>query len=189
MRQFVYCLLASAAWISAAALVTAAEPNGDLQQPASILPGRAQQAFVQSNSTADQLRRGTQVSATGYESQAAAQPAVGRTSPQNRPAARPVNYAQHPGQPGAGQPIPAYAPGMGGGVAPVRYDAPHMPGYAWPSYAPYPNYGAVTYPRQYSPTAWPYIGPFYPYPQVPLGWRKVSLEWDDGWWMLDFKQR
>ena len=30
------------------------------------------------------------------------------------------------------------------------------------------------------------LGPFYPYPQVPLGWRKVALEWDDGWWMLDF---
>ena len=41
--------------------------------------------------------------------------------------------------------------------------------------------------QQYSPTAWPYIGPFYPYPQVPLGWRKVTLEWDDGWWFLDFK--
>ena len=49
------------------------------------------------------------------------------------------------------------------------------------------NYAAVTYPRQYSATAWPYIGPFYPYPQVPLGWRKVTLQWDDGWWMLDFK--
>ena len=69
------------------------------------------------------------------------------------------------------------------------YDNPQMPGYAWPSYAAYPNYAAVTYPRQYSPMAWPYIGPFYPYPQVPLGWRKVSLEWDDGWWMLDFKSK
>jgi hypothetical protein len=64
-----------------------------------------------------------------------------------------------------------------------------MPGYAWPTYAAYPNYAAVTYPKQYSPTAWPYIGPFYPYPQVPLGWRKVTLEWDDGWWMLDFKDQ
>ena len=64
-----------------------------------------------------------------------------------------------------------------------------MPGYAWPSYAAHPNYGAVTYPRQYSPTAWPYIGPFYPYPQVPLGWRKVQLEWDDGWWHLNFKSK
>ncbi len=66
------------------------------------------------------------------------------------------------------------------------YDNPQMPGYAWPSYASYPNYAALSYPQQYSPSAWPYIGPFYPYPQVPLAWRKVSLEWDDGWWFLDF---
>ncbi len=80
-----------------------------------------------------------------------------------------------------------YAPGPGGAGNPPAYDQPHMPNYAWPSYASYPNYSALTYPQQYSPTAWPYIGPFYPYPQVPLGWRKVSLEWDNGWWMLDFK--
>ena len=55
------------------------------------------------------------------------------------------------------------------------YDNAQMPGYAWPSYASYPNYAALTYPQQYSPTAWPYIGPFYPYPQVPLAWRKVAL--------------
>lgn len=87
---------------------------------------------------------------------------------------------------GGNCPMPAYG-GPGAGVAAARYDQPNMPGYAWPSYASYPNYAAVTYPRQYSPTAWPYIGPFYPYPQVPLGWRKVTLEWDDGWWQLDFK--
>lgn len=69
----------------------------------------------------------------------------------------------------------------------VSYDNPQMPGYAWPSYAASPNYAALTYPKQYSASAWPYIGPFYPYPQVPLGWRKVTLEWDDGWWFLDFK--
>jgi len=86
-----------------------------------------------------------------------------------------------------GGPIPAYVAGTGGGVAPARYDQPNMPNYAWPSYSAYPNYASLTYPRQYSPTAWPYIGPFYPYPQVPLGWRKVTMEWDDGWWMLDFK--
>jgi hypothetical protein len=73
--------------------------------------------------------------------------------------------------------------GMGGAV---NYDNAQMPGYAWPSYASYPNYAALSYPQQYSPSAWPYIGPFYPYPQVPLGWRKVCLEWDDGWWFLDF---
>ncbi|MBI2827049.1 MAG: BON domain-containing protein [Planctomycetia bacterium] len=92
-----------------------------------------------------------------------------------------------PGGGGRGGPLPMAVPGVGGGVAPTSYDQPYMPNYAWPSYAAYPNYGAVTYPRQYSPTAWPYIGPFYPYPQVPLGWRKVTLEWDDGWWMLNFK--
>jgi hypothetical protein len=85
-----------------------------------------------------------------------------------------------------GAPLPAYVPGVAAGVAPAYYDQPHMPNYAWPSYASHPNYAGVTYPRQYSPTAWPYIGPFYPYPQVPLGWRKVTLEWDDGWWFLDF---
>ena len=92
-------------------------------------------------------------------------------------------YSQQP----MGQPVPEMA--AAAGIARARYDNPAMPGYAWPSYAAYPNYGAVTYPRQYSPTAWPYIGPFYPYPQVPLGWRKVTLEWDDGWWMLDFKSK
>jgi hypothetical protein len=86
-----------------------------------------------------------------------------------------------------GGPIPAYAPGAGGGIAPAHFDRPSMPGYAWPSYASYPNYAGITYPRQYSPTAWPFIGPFYPYPQVPLGWRKVTLEWHNGWWNLDFK--
>jgi len=75
-----------------------------------------------------------------------------------------------------------------GSIRPVSHDHAVMPGYAWPSYAAAPNYAALTYPKQYSPAAWPYIGPFYPYPQVPLGWRKVTLEWDDGWWMLDFKE-
>lgn len=77
----------------------------------------------------------------------------------------------------------------GNSVNPPAMDQPYMPNYAWPSYAAYPNYAALTYPQQYSPTAWPYIGPFYPYPQVPLGWRKVALEWDDGWWFLDFYDR
>lgn len=84
-----------------------------------------------------------------------------------------------------GRPLPMHV-GQAGAAAPARYDQPNMPNYAWPSYAAYPNYAAVTYPKQYSATAWPYIGPFYPYPQVPLGWRKVTLEWHDGWWYLDF---
>ncbi|KAA1259224.1 periplasmic protein [Rubripirellula obstinata] len=85
-----------------------------------------------------------------------------------------------------GTPVPMapHAP-----VGAPRYDSPNLPNYAWPGYAANSNYAAVTYPQQYSPTAWPFIGPFYPYPQVPLGWRKVSLEWDDGWWFLDFTDR
>ncbi len=87
---------------------------------------------------------------------------------------------------GGGEPLAAgYADGGGAaGSGPAN-----LPGYAWPSYAAAPNYGAVSYPRQHSASAWPYIGPFYPYPQVPLGWRKVTLEWDDGWWNLDFHDK
>jgi hypothetical protein len=139
----------------------------------------------------------------------AQQPMQQQPRPQQRMAARnagnnmPVPYARtmqtnlQQAQYGCS---PGDANGGGGGMSPVpmghvptavggsvAYDNPQMPGYAWPSYAAYPNYAAVTYPQQYSPSAWPYIGPFYPYPQVPLGWRKVTLEWDDGWWFLDFK--
>jgi hypothetical protein len=89
----------------------------------------------------------------------------------------------------AATPMAYHGASVGGGVPGVVYDHPSAPSYAWPSYAAYPNYAGVTYPQQYSPTAWPYIGPFYPYPQVPLGWRKVTLEWDDGWWFLDFTSK
>ena len=106
-------------------------------------------------------------------------------------AVRPASY----GGPAMGAGGPMMAGGSMGTAGPmpagrgqaVSYDNPQLPGYAWPSYAANPNYAALTYPTQYSPSAWPYIGPFYPYPQVPLGWRKVTLEWDDGWWFLDFK--
>jgi BON domain len=90
---------------------------------------------------------------------------------------------------GGNRPMPAYVPQPNMSPPPAAYDQPTMPNYSWPSYAAYPNYAAVTYPKQYAASAWPYIGPFYPYPQVPLGWRKVTLEWDDGWWFLDFDDR
>lgn len=66
--------------------------------------------------------------------------------------------------------------------------APGAPNYAWPSYAPHPNFSAVGYPTVYPWQAWPNIGPFYPYPEVPLDWRAVTLRWDDGLWWLDFKK-
>lgn len=102
----------------------------------------------------------------------------------------PSNFASHQQVVGgvSGGPAPMHHGAEVGMNAP-RYDQPNLPNYAWPSYAAYPNYAAVTYPKQYSPSAWPYIGPFYPYPQVPLGWRKVSLQWDDGLWYLDFTSK
>ena len=95
-------------------------------------------------------------------------------------------------------PPPGYAPGMQGpGPAPTHaaqaghqiYNQPNMPDYAWPTYAAPGNYSAVTYPSQYDASAFPYIGPYHPYPQVPLGWRSSTLEWDDGNWNLTFDSR
>ena len=83
---------------------------------------------------------------------------------------------------------PAYGH-PGSGASHAVYNMPHLPPAAWPSYASYPNYAQVTYPKEYSASAWPYIGPFYPYPQIPLGWRKTQLEWDDGYWSLNFRPR
>lgn len=104
------------------------------------------------------------------------------------PAAMPAPMM--PGMPGM-----SAGAGMHPGAAPVpvgaagNYSNPHLPNHAWPAYAAYPNSAAVSYPKQYSASAWPYIGPFYPYPQVPLGWREVSLQWDDGHWMIDFEKK
>ncbi len=68
--------------------------------------------------------------------------------------------------------------------APAPYDLnpPRMPPYAWPTYAPYNNNSRVACPTAYPYNAWPFIGPCYPFPKVPLGWRAVKLEWDDGYW-------
>ena len=77
----------------------------------------------------------------------------------------------------------------GGNPSHLAYDLPNLPNHSWPTYAAYPNYAQVSYPKEYSASAWPYIGPFYPYPQVPMGWRQVQLEWDDGAWNLNFRPR
>lgn len=84
----------------------------------------------------------------------------------------------------AGGPAPE-GPAIPGGTQAAQ---PGYPNYAWPSYAPYPNFSAVGYPTVYPWQAWPNIGPFYPYPEVPLDWRAVTLRWDDGLWWLDFKK-
>ena len=59
---------------------------------------------------------------------------------------------------------------------------PPLPPYAWPTYAPYNNYSRVAYPTLYKHDAFPFIGPVYPFPKIPLGWRAVTLQWMDGYW-------
>jgi hypothetical protein len=78
------------------------------------------------------------------------------------------------------EPRPVFAPPPPG---PNDLNPPKMPSYAWPTYAPYNNYSRVAYPQFYPYQAWPFIGPCYPFPKVPLGWRSVKLEFEDGhWW-------
>jgi len=112
-----------------------------------------------------------------------------------------VQTASYQGQAMSSQPVPQPAPQPAAqGIAPpapqhvfvgtqgLQYHWPYMPPYAWPAYAPYPNYSAVQYPRCYPGEAWPYIGPFYPYPEPPLDWRKVELKYFAGHWYLKFKK-
>jgi len=103
---------------------------------------------------------------------------------------RPVQ-AQFPGgEPGVlpppvGNPIVDPIPvGQPGGAMMNDLNPPKMPPYAWPTYAPYNNYSRVAYPSHYPYNAFPFIGPFYPFPKVPLGWRSVTLEWQDGHWYM-----
>jgi hypothetical protein len=77
------------------------------------------------------------------------------------------------------EPQPMGTPGMGS----AEMNAPPLPPNAWPTYAPHNNVSRVAYPTAYPYNAFPFIGPYYPFPKVPLGWRKVTLEWEDGhWW-------
>lgn len=120
---------------------------------------------------------GAQFAPTAYQP-AAGQPMPGGVAPPQR---------AYDG--GSGVPMPLSYGHPGAGAQQAVFNSPNLPEYAWPSYASYPNYSQVTYPKDYSASAWPYIGPFYPYPQVPLGWRQVQLEWDDGSWNLNFRPR
>ncbi|MFO0804887.1 MAG: BON domain-containing protein [Gemmataceae bacterium] len=73
--------------------------------------------------------------------------------------------------------------GVPGAITPDM-QAPPLPPHAWPTYAPHNNLSRVGYPQAYPYNAFPFIGPYYPFPKVPLGWRKVTLEWEDGHWYL-----
>ncbi len=83
-------------------------------------------------------------------------------------------------RPGLAEPMPIFqAPPP----SPYDLNPPRLPPNAWPTYAPYNNFSRVAYPEAYPYNAFPFIGPVYPFPKVPLGWRSVKLEWDDGhWW-------
>lgn len=131
----------------------------------------------------NQLRVGGPVSQTAFNPQSA--PTAGgqqQFAQQYAPQMMPAGYTQ----PGMAM-DPSMMPSPMG-YAPTSFNNPQLPGHAWPAYAQYPNSAAVSYPTQYSASAFPYIGPFYPYPQVPMGWREVSLEWDDGYWQLNFNK-
>jgi hypothetical protein len=98
------------------------------------------------------------------------------------PAALPSNVVTPPlpgGLPPEPAPIFQPQPPLPGMVT----NPPPLPPYAWPTYAPYNNFSRVAYPDIYPYQAWPFIGPVYPFPKVPLGWRSIKLTWEDGnWW-------
>ena len=104
-------------------------------------------------------------------------------APAPAPLPPPAQVAPHKGENGPEnqlEPMP-----NGPTASPSFYDVnkPPMPPYAWPTYAPFNNYSRVAYPEAYPYNAWPFIGPVYPFPKIPLGWRSVKLEWQDGhWW-------
>lgn len=104
-------------------------------------------------------------------------------SPLGNPGMQPSPMQLHGGAPFTGgmpEPVPLFQHGM---AAPHDLNPPRMPPHAWPTYAPYNNVSRNAYPTQYPYQSWPFIGPFYPFPKVPLGWRSVKLTWEDGhWW-------
>jgi hypothetical protein len=123
--------------------------------------------------------------------------ATGAAAPALQPAPAPLPGAQVPAPPPAirepfvgpapapqvgviPEPLPTFAAPM---PSPYDLNPPHMPPYAWPTYAPYNNFSRVAYPTCYPYESWPFIGPCYPFPKIPPGWRSVKLEWEDGhWW-------
>src|SRR5262249_33426362 len=77
------------------------------------------------------------------------------------------------------EPMPIY---QGPGLSPYDLNPPKMPPPPSPTYPPYTSFPRVASPTLYPYQAWPFIGPCYPFPKVPLGWRSIKLEWEDGHW-------
>jgi hypothetical protein len=112
--------------------------------------------------------------------------AVGIQPVHAQPQPPPLPQPRQEGAAGAANvpvPLPEPQPMFGApGPNPADVNPPRMPPYAWPTYAPYNNFSRVALPEAYPYNAWPFIGPCYPFPKIPLGWRSVKLEWDDGYW-------
>lgn len=113
--------------------------------------------------------------------------APGVVSVQSAPSqVAPVQAAIQPIGPAVGaappEPLPIFT-AQPGAMPNPQLQPPPLPPNAWPTYAPYNNVSRVAYPNNYPYEAWPFIGPMYPFPKVPLGWRAVTLRWQDGhWW-------
>lgn len=101
-----------------------------------------------------------------------------------QPAPLPLNGGKGPERIDGPAPLPEPTPIFQAPSGPnPTMQPPPMPPYAWPTFAPYNNMSRVAYPNAYPYEQWPFIGPIYPFPRVPLGWRSVSLTWEDGhWW-------
>ncbi len=93
----------------------------------------------------------------------------------------PVSQAPGGGPGGWTAPDPTPIHQSGPGPDP-SLSPPPVPPYAWPTFAPYNNYSRVAYPTLYPHEQFPFIGPMYPFPKVPPGWRAVTLRWQDGYW-------
>lgn len=105
-------------------------------------------------------------------------------TPLGQPTQVPMQVMPYPVGPVVNGPIVEPVPlGVPGQITP-DLQAPPLPPHAWPTYAPYNNVSRVAYPEAYPYNAFPFIGPYYPFPKVPLGWRKVTLEWEDGHWYI-----
>jgi hypothetical protein len=132
------------------------------------------------------VRDGLKVGTAKVEAPKAATAPVKQAQMLGGPLAAPAPVGVPPTMIGGGgnpdiEPMPI-GPAGGGAMG-----APPLPNHAWPTYAPYPNMSRVAYPTAYPYNAFPFIGPYYPFPKVPLGWRSVNLTWEDGHWWLGRK--
>lgn len=118
--------------------------------------------------------------------QAQAQDAPAALPPVGPRVSGPGFAVSQPAAPAAG-PMIEPTPIGGAGFGSMDVNAPALPGYAWPTYAPHPNISRVAYPQSHAYGDFPFIGPYYPFPKVPMGWRAVTLKWEDGHWFLGRK--